>query len=111
MTVNIGLKLLGLMFVVVYIIDISLVVDEIKKLMWRLIQGKNVRYRYFRMKPFDCSLCMVWWLSLIYLFYIQKLGWEQTIFYSALNSYLSILGTKVLNIIYYIEELLNKIIE
>jgi hypothetical protein len=33
-------------------------VETVKKLIWRIIVGKKTPYKYFPLKPFDCSLCM-----------------------------------------------------
>ena len=60
--------------VLVFIIDISGVVDHIKRLAWKWIyQGKR-EYRDFEAKPFDCSLCSTWWVGLIYLCF-TSLSW------------------------------------
>ena len=57
--------------VLVFIIDISGVVDHIKRLVWRWVFKEKREYRDFEMKPFDCSLCSTWWCGLIYLCFTQ----------------------------------------
>lgn len=50
-----------LTIVVVYIVDISGIIDSIK---WAI--GRWLGITVGRLKPFDCSLCMTWWIALIY---------------------------------------------
>lgn len=55
-------ELLIISALVIYIVDLSGFTDS-----W-----KNFLFRHFKtntknMKPFDCSLCMTWWVGLIYL--------------------------------------------
>lgn len=61
------LNLLMISLVLVFIIDISGVVDHIKRLVWRWVYKGKHEYRDFEAKPFDCSLCATWWCGLIYL--------------------------------------------
>ena len=60
-------NLLMMCLVLVFIIDISGVVDHIKRLVWRFAYKGKREYRDFEAKPFDCSLCATWWCGLIYL--------------------------------------------
>lgn len=60
------INLIILQLIVVFIIDISGIIDTIKRFIWRvLIKGKP--YQDFEMKPLDCSLCMMFWSGLIYI--------------------------------------------
>ena len=52
--------LLQVAVLVVFVIDLSGVVDSIKGAIGRFIGRRLVRLR-----PIDCSLCMVWWTTLI----------------------------------------------
>lgn len=56
-------KLACIAFVVVFIVDISGVVDSIKSALSSWLGHGTVK----RLKPFDCSLCMTFWSGLIYL--------------------------------------------
>lgn len=61
----IDLFLIGLS--VTYIIDLSGISSSINKAIWRLTQRyKPMPYDY-QAKPFTCSLCMTFWISLLYL--------------------------------------------
>ena len=64
-------NLLMISLVLVFIIDISGVVDSIKRLVWRWVYKGKREYRDFSVKPFDCSLCSTWWCGLIYLCFTQ----------------------------------------
>lgn len=61
------LNLIILQFIVVFIVDLSGVMTHIKKGIWKWLKGKDKPYKEFSFKPFDCSLCSVWWTGLIYL--------------------------------------------
>lgn len=60
-------NLLMIALVLVFIIDISGVMDHIKQLIWRWVYKGQRDYRDFSLKPLDCSLCSTWWCGLIYL--------------------------------------------
>ena len=57
--------------VLVFVIDISGVVDHIKRLVWRFAYKGKREYHDYEAKPFDCSLCSTWWCGLIYLCFTQ----------------------------------------
>lgn len=52
---------------IVIIIDRTDFVDSIKHCIWKFAFKNTKPYREFQLKPFDCSLCMTWWTSLLYL--------------------------------------------
>lgn len=56
------LNLLYITLIVVFITDHSGIMDTIKSAL-----GKWLQCRVERLKPFDCSLCMTWWLGLLYI--------------------------------------------
>ena len=55
--------------IVVIIVDISGFVDSVKTLIGKVLHINNVS-----LKPFDCSFCMNFWLSLIYLLITNELS-------------------------------------
>lgn len=61
------INIICLAFVVAYIVDISGIVDSIK---WAL--GRWLNIKVGRLKPIDCSLCMTWWVGLIYIIAIGE---------------------------------------
>ena len=73
--------------VTIYIVDLSGFTDSWRSALARMmrIQEQNLR----QLKPFDCSLCMTWWVCLIY----GSINWGFTlalVAYSALLSFLSL---------------------
>lgn len=65
------LDLLLINLIVVLIVDLSGFMTDFKKLVWRVL-FKSAYQDSFRIKPFDCSLCMTFWISLIYLVCINQ---------------------------------------
>lgn len=62
------IKLVLLAYIVVMVVDISGFIDSLKSgLKWVLTGGKMNNSDY-RLKPIDCSLCMTFWVGIIYLF-------------------------------------------
>lgn len=49
-------------FIVVFIVDLSGIVDSIKEAI-----GRWLKVKVNRIKPLDCSLCMTFWVGLIVL--------------------------------------------
>lgn len=66
------IELLILSIIVIYIVDLSGIVESLKRGLWRWLKGKQP-YVDFRIKPFDCSLCMVFWIGLFWLFIIVRM--------------------------------------
>ena len=61
------INLILIQLIVVFIIDLSGIVETAKKWVWKKA-FKTIPYNEeFRMKPFDCSLCVTFWTGLIYL--------------------------------------------
>lgn len=56
------LDLLQITFIIVFIIDISGFIDEAEIMLGKWLKGKVIIP-----KPFSCSLCMSWWVNLVYL--------------------------------------------
>ena len=63
------LNLFLISLLLVFIIDLTDVVETIKRLVWRWVfkTRPDKTYQDFCFKPFECSLCMTWWCGLIYL--------------------------------------------
>lgn len=61
------LNLFLITFIVVFIVDVSGAVDSLKSgIKWVLTNGKMKNSNY-DLKPLSCSLCMTFWIGLIYL--------------------------------------------
>lgn len=61
------IELLLLTIIVCFVVDISGFIYTIKNLIWKWVFNGKKEYREFRLKPFDCSLCMSWWVGLIWI--------------------------------------------
>lgn len=59
--------------ILVYGIDILGFVEEIKIKLFKFVKGKNTIYRPYNLRPFDCSLCLSFWVGLLILIFSLKL--------------------------------------
>lgn len=93
------LELTLLAVVVVFIVDISGIVDTFKDVLGKVL---NITIR--RLRPFDCSLCMVWWSLLVYDLCVGELN-IYTLAYIAL---LSALAMRLADIMRAIDSIITK---
>jgi hypothetical protein len=68
------LDLLYITIINVIIIDLSGVIDHIKKCICLLFRRDKNLYNDLIIKPFDCSLCMTWWVGLFYLLFTFQIS-------------------------------------
>lgn len=82
------LNLLLINFITVFIIDQSGAVDSFKSGLKSILTSGKMKNPDYALKPFDCSLCSTFWLSLIYLIVTNHIS---IIFFAlaCLNSYMS----------------------
>lgn len=73
-------------FIVVFIIDISGVVDSVKSLIKRILTKGKMSSSDYRLKPFDCSLCSTFWCGLIYLLCVGQFTFEYIAFVCLLSA-------------------------
>lgn len=59
------LKIFYIAVICVIIIDMTDFMPTMKEWIWKMVSKK--KYEYFRLKPFDCSLCLTFWTGLIFL--------------------------------------------
>ena len=98
--------------VVCFIIDISGIMDHLKHFLWK----KYIKvgdYHNISLKPLDCSLCMVWWCSLIYIvatghFTIPYIGFCALL--SLISSNISDLERWIKDLLIWITNLLYKLL-
>lgn len=89
---------------VVFIIDYSGVVNELKQYVFKYYFPK-CEFRDFRIKPLDCSLCMTFWCNVIILTIL--FGMSVSVLFSA--SVMAILSKYVLSLIYLLEDILHAV--
>lgn len=59
------MDLIIITLIIIFIVDISGVIDNIKHLIWKCLHPK-IAYKEFSIKPFDCSLCLTFWIGIVY---------------------------------------------
>ena len=96
------INLILLTFITCFIIDISGIMTDIKKLFFRILKIKSHEISAIRIKPFDCSTCMVFWIGVIYLLYTGQFD----IYSLAIVSFLSAISQNISGFIQYFKELL-----
>ena len=101
---SIYIQLLLIAAITIYIVDLSGFTEAWRSALIRLIKAKDLK----PIRPFDCSLCMTWWVCIIYalctgIFSLSVLA------YIALLSFLSLpIGQLLIFIREGITFLLNK---
>lgn len=96
---------------IIFIVDISGVMEYIKRTIFKIINGRKVNYVPYELKPFDCSLCMTFWIIIIYLF-ILKYTIINVVFIASMCAISTIIISPTIKlIIYSIKKLLDKIYE
>lgn len=53
--------------ITVIVVDLTDFVYSVKKAIWKWVWKEQRDFKDFGMRPFDCSLCLSWWVGLIYL--------------------------------------------
>lgn len=89
-------------FVTVFIVDYSGIIFDLSKFLYTR-SGRKWNYQFIG-KPFGCSLCLVWWITLIYLLF--NLSFLYAIGIAAASSIFSVLTKKIIGLIF---KLINKI--
>ena len=95
-------NLILIQIIIVYLLDLSGGMTSIKQMIWKWLHPNRI-YQPFSFKPFDCSLCMTWWVGLIY---IIAAG-EFSIYTLLCVAMVSALSTPIGNIITLMRELLT----
>ena len=86
-----------------YVIDISGIMTDIKKLIFRLLNIKSHDISAIRIKPLDCSRCMVFHIGVIYLLCTGQFDIKSL----AIVSFLSAISQNISGFIQYFKELLT----
>ena len=96
------LKLFEITVIVVIIVDISGFIDSIKAFVGKVLGINNVS-----LKPLDCSFCLNFWVSLIYLLITNELSITAVMVALLLSTMTPIIKDSI----YLIRDLLGKIID
>lgn len=100
------LKLLCIQLICVLIIDISGFIDSVKWGVSKWLTKGKIPTTNYRIKPFDCSLCMTWWSCLIYMICMGQLS----VFLLAYILFLAIMTPVAKDIIILIRDVFVKLI-
>lgn len=100
------LNILLIAVIVVIVIDNTDFVDNVKKLISSILTKGKIKSSSYKLKPFDCSLCMTFWISLIYLI-IQNQVTLITITYTLV---IALLTPQINDLIKLVEDLITKLI-
>lgn len=77
-----------LLFAIVYIVDISGAINDFKKKIWILFNGRNIEYTPKSYRPLDCSKCLVFWIFIGIGIYNSE-GLINTLILACLGAYLT----------------------
>ena len=100
--------LLLITLAMVMVLDMTDFVQSVKRAIWRWVFGKDGRdYKDFPFKPFECSLCMSWWLGLGYLI----IWGEWTLPLTVFQLFLSIMTPVFKDILILVKAFSQKIID
>lgn len=95
------IDLILIQLIIVFIIDLSGAVESFKLFISKILTKGKIQTTNFDLKPFTCSLCMTWWVGLIYLLICHSF----TIPYIALVALLSFLTPLSSSILLLIKDL------
>ena len=92
------INLIFINIAVVYLIDQSGEMDSLKSLIKRLLTNGKMKGSDYSLKPFDCSKCMTFWVSIGYLLLIGELS-IFTFMLASISSFAAQFTNEIFNII------------
>ena len=92
------INLIFINIAVVYLIDQSGGMDSIKSLLKRLLTNGKMKGSDYSLKPFDCSKCMTFWVSIIYLLFMGEFS-IFTFMLACLSAFTAQFTNEIFNII------------
>lgn len=96
------LDLILITIIVCFIIDCSGFINSLKKYLLKHLYNLNsTSPNSFRIKPFDCSLCMSFWICLFYIIFNNELSLVNL----TIISILSLLSSNISGFLMYLKEL------
>ena len=100
---NTLLNLFFITLIVCFIVDCSGIMTDIRKLVAKTIYKKTkikVDPNELKLKPIGCSLCMTWWVGIIYLLCIS----EFTIFNLTIVALLALLSSNISGLMFTMKD-------
>lgn len=104
---NIILKLIIIQIIIVFIVDLSGFITSLKLFISNKITNGKMSTTNFSLKPFSCSLCMTWWIGLLYILLIHHF----TIPLIGVVCLLAFLTPVTMNFLLLIKDLINKLLD
>lgn len=101
------IELFCLTIITVFIIDISGFIEHIKYWISKCFTKNKFTTTDWELKPFDCSLCMSWWIGLIWIF--STTNSSVWLYLITIQAVMSMLTSNLKDLIYFFKEILNKI--
>ena len=83
------INLIFINIAIVFLIDQSGFINEFKSWLKKVLTKGKMSDPGYSLKPFDCSLCMTFWVSLIYLLVFQGINCIKGFMLVCLSSWLS----------------------
>lgn len=99
------INLFFITLIIVFIIDISGIIPNIKGVISLYLTKGKIKKVDYPLKPFDCSLCMTFWVGLIY-----TLIFHPTLGYICYVCMLSLFTEVFKNLLYLIKDVINEVI-
>lgn len=100
------IELLLIQMIVVFIVDLSGITTTIKHLLSRILTKGKVISDNYTLPLFGCSLCMTFWMGLLYLLFVDNI----TIPYIAWVCLLSLLTSFTKDLLIVLRDVLIKLI-
>ena len=91
-------KLLMTSVIICYLIDFSGIIQTIKNIIWKTLFKKQGNPNNIKLKPFDCTLCSIWWAGII-LMIVTKEFTLMNLMITALISFMSKHISEILSIV------------
>lgn len=103
------INLILIQLILVFIIDVSGFVDSVKLFISKYLTKSSIITSNYQLKPFDCSLCMMHWIGLLYILFMCPITYF--IPYYALVCLLSLTTSNTGNLLFTMKDNLNKLID
>lgn len=93
------LKCFILTFAVCFIVDYSGFMQKVNKALFSTIYGTDAKYNGWYIPLFGCSLCLTWWVVLVYSAFIADMNFVYALGTASIFSYLSSILTDTMKLI------------
>lgn len=91
--------------IVVIIVDLSGIIDSIKYAIGKMLGAKD--YHNIKLKPFECSFCMTFWISLIYIIVMGELTLFNIFYICLMSTFTTIIKDTILTLKDLFTKILN----